>query len=483
LLLGPAQRIKKQGQALGEPELEKEADRIDKQGRRLLHLVNNLLEVRTVELGKHDIDLESTALSGFLTQIAESFRDRIEDRGGTLSLDISSTHDQVMMDRNKVTSILTNLLDNAYKYGPDHGVIELRVTSDDAHWSIHVLDQGPGLSDVEKQNIFDRFYRADEKQAQGSGIGLSLVKELCDVLDAEISVHDAPTGGTCMSVLFPLIPVQAAAVTINPDVINDQSIAHTTIDTRDNLVLLVEDEQDVADYIIECLKEYQVVHAQNGVEGQKEALALVPDLIVSDVMMPKMDGFALTQALKQDKVTSHIPVLLLTAKHSIDDRKSGYKHGADAYLAKPFDEEELKLRLQNLLLQRERIRAHYSRAESIKPSEILTENAEDQFMQNVFILIDEERANQDLTVEWLAHKLAMSRTQLHRKLTALSGQSPGKLIQSRRLSWAAVRITETQLDISEIAYAAGYNDPAYFSRAFKQMYGQSPSVYRSGFRV
>jgi CheY-like chemotaxis protein len=404
-----------------------------------------------------------------------------------------------------LTKIISNLLSNALKFTPEGGsvtlyarMIELLGT---AYLEIVVTDNGEGIKKEDLPFIFTKFFRADHtltKTSTGTGIGLTLTKELVELLKGEITVESIPRVGTTFKVILPvthhsemqdtsLLKPQWNETIIasgSANIYSDESIIPDRA-----CVLIVEDNAEVARYTASCLgKEYEVRFAANGDEGIHKAFEIIPDLVISDVMMPLKDGFELLHTLKEDQRTSHIPVILLTARTEAEDRLEGLRRGADAYLNKPFIEEELQILTAQLLQLRKKLQQRYAApmvapGKLSKPDEAEIEafdlEIEDTFYRKVLSILEANFDNTSFSNEELYRQMHMSRTQLHRKLAAVTGHSPNQLLLQIRLRNAKRLLTSTDAPVSEIAYSTGFNQPSYFARAFAKESGMSPSEYRA----
>jgi DNA-binding response OmpR family regulator len=355
-----------------------------------------------------------------------------------------------------------------------------------------ITDSGPGIKAADLDRIFDRFYQVEGTEARGTGIGLALVQELVNMLDGQIEVESEEGKGTTFILLLPFLPAhfpQLDTVALEEDLTEaiplalpgfsspaTRSAIAGSVNDEVPTVLVVEDNTDLRNYIAEQLgSNYHIITAENGQEGLDLAIEHTPDLIVSDVMMPEMDGFELSQALKSDERTSHIPVILLTAKAGQDHKLAGLETGADEYLTKPFDGRELQLRVQNLIRQRAQLRERYGRTMLLQPGEVAVTSADEQFIQKVQAAIEANLDKEQFSVEDLAAAVAFSRSQLHRKLKALTDQSPTVIIRNFRLQRAKRLLEQGAGTVSEIALEVGFGNLSYFSKTFKAAFGILPS--------
>ena len=370
---------------------------------------------------------------------------------------------------------------------------------------ITISDNGVGISKDNIGKIFDRFYQVDNrlsKEYEGTGVGLSLTKELVEIHKGLINVVSKEGKGSSFSVLLPLgqahlqdteiigkfqkAPADVTENQLFPHLNNKNLIVDSKNDILESneyndkpLLLIIEDNFEVRKYIIEVLQEhYQTAEAFNGEDGLEKAFNLIPDLIISDIMMPKMDGTKLCHMLKTDSRTSHIPLVLLTAKATLKDKIEGLETGADDYIMKPFESQELKARIKNLLDQRKRIHAHFQKYEIVFDGSNLT-SIDQKFLNNVVEVINKNMEDENFSVEIFAENLAISRSLLHKKLTALTGETPNELIRRIRLNKAAKLIEQKSGNISEIALQVGFSNPSYFSECFYKQFGFKPSQYHN----
>lgn len=512
VILGMAEQIKSKPKE----HLDEGINMIVRNGNHLLNLVNEMLDLSKLEDGKMTLHLINGDVINFLRYVVESFQSLAAGQQKQFHF-LSDTDELIVAyDAEKLRQIITNLLSNALKFTPALGNVyvsisqEAAVDADHTMMVLKVKDTGIGIPENQLQHIFDRFYQLDNshtRKAEGTGIGLSLTKELVKFMKGTIAVKSPPVGatkGTEFTITLPLQNVNAEDIveiaptlTKEPAVIPVQpekhplaviSNEHTEPDTP--LILLVEDNVDVVAYTASCLPDYKLSVGKDGQEGFDIAIEIIPDLIITDVMMPNVDGFEMVRKLRQNERTSHIPVIMLTAKTDMQSKLEGIDKGADAYLEKPFHKEELLLRIKKLLELRKNLQLYYSRqmgiADKTKTSsteeiEILTkEIAEHEFVKKLRELVEANFTNYEFSVEQLCKLIFMSHSQLHRKLEALTGCSPNKFIRIVRLNKAKELLGNPSLSIATIALDCGYNDPGYFARVFKQEYGVTPQEWRLG---
>ena len=470
----------------------------------LLHLVNQLLDMSKMEAGKMELSLIQNNIIAFLRYLTQSFQSyaAIQD----IQLSFVSEDEEVLMnyDAEKLQHIVANLLSNAVKFSPKNttvvlhtALIETKTEADTTWLQIKVIDKGMGIAETQIPHIFDRFYQADgshTRRGEGTGIGLALVKCFVELMKGTVSVKSTLGQGSTFKVLLPVTQTAPAETLVDSKtILNNNAVealasspASTIIEPssaleKNNLPLLlvIEDHPDIISYIKICLKSAYNIHiAKDGQKGIDKALELIPDIIISDVMMPEKDGFEVTHTLKNDERTSHIPLILLTAKSDINSKIDGLESGADAYLAKPFNEKELKVRLQKLIELRRKMQSRYAAFSTPTPLVEKEEKAtkmEDAFLIKMNAILEKNINNVQFKVEDLSRQLGMSQSQLYRKIKALTGLSLVNYIRTYRLKKAKHLLATTELNISEVAYETGFSSPAYFSRTFAKEFGFPPS--------
>tara|TARA_R110000796_G_scaffold104102_1_gene213706 strand:+ start:56202 stop:60275 length:4074 start_codon:yes stop_codon:yes gene_type:complete len=472
------------------PPMNNALEMIRRNGNHLLSLVNEMLNLSKLENGHLETNMKQINVVPFIKYLGESFQSFAQE--DDIHFTVYSELDELMMDVdiNKLSTIVSNLLSNAIKFTPPLGKIVLHIHRDTSnHLILKVNDTGMGISKEELPHIFNRFYQADAattRKRDGTGIGLALTKELVHLLKGEISVLSTPDQGSMFKIILP--------ITHNAPVVNNTSLALTKqinpskalFEFSENswaqkneeipLVLIIEDNKDVAYYLNQCLYgQYKTIHGINGILGLEMAFEYIPDVIISDVMMPGKDGFEVCRILKEDERTDHIPIILLTAKVTVKDRLIGLTQGADAYLAKPFVKEELCARVEQLLTLRKKLMLKFQEGQVSKIIAKQPKNAETTFIAKVIALIHEELDNSSFGTSELSFKLRLSESQVYRKLKVITGKSTAVFIRTVRLEAAKEHLQHTDKTVSEIAYAVGFNDPSWFSRAFKEEFGYPPS--------
>lgn len=474
-------------------QVETQIDRIKRSGQRLLWLVNQLLELARADSGFLQLEMQQSDIIAFLRQQLYAFNSLAEPR--TIALELVSTETELRMDFDpeRLQHVISNLLHNALKFSEEGTEVrmELEVMEEDGipQLKCSIIDQGFGMTQTELPRIFDRFYRSQPNEG-GTGIGLALTKELVLLMDGSIEVESQLGQGTTFHVLLPIrneAPLgQGDWGTSNLAASLGGEISFSEEKTGKIQLpelLIIEDNDDLRAFLQTCLSEnYQLTLARDGEEGLDLAFDQQFDLIISDVMMPKLDGFTVCERLKEEVSTSHIPVILLTARVDKASRLEGLSRGADAYLGKPFDPHELRVLCRQLLRQRLRLQDYY--LEMIRSGQLSRNVVEQERQQEMAFVVEARQlvlkhlAEEAFGVEELASKLNLSRSQLHRKLQQMLGLSTSRFIRSIRVGEAQHKLHDPSLSISQIAYAVGFSDPDYFSKIFKDEYGLSPSTYR-----
>lgn len=466
---------------------------------RLLHLINQLLDLSRLDAGKYEINTARGNIILFVQQIVNSFSSLAHAKDIRLEVDVdprlrdSLVHETVAFyfDEDIVEKILVNLLSNAFKFTPERGriLVTLALAENEDFLKLMVADNGEGIPANKIPFIFDRFYQAGNGRTAtaGSGIGLALIRELVELHEGRVTVSSVANQATTFTCFFPLnkekvtakentVPGRRECVAGYLEPPETMPLSLSDREKAGQVVLLVDDHQDVRKYIGSHLKSsYKILEARHGRQGFEIASERLPDLVISDVMMPGMDGYALCRALKTDDRTSHIPVILLTARAEDRDRIDGFEMGADAYLIKPFDAKELQIRVRNLIISRNRMRAKFSGRLVIKPSEITVTSQDSAFMEKLLHTVEAHMDDEKFSVEVLAGEVNMSVSQINRKLKAIINRTTLQFIRSVRLQRAMELLKNDAGTIAEIAYRTGFESPSYFSRMFKIQFGCLPS--------
>ncbi|GAB3694773.1 hybrid sensor histidine kinase/response regulator transcription factor [Spirosoma flavus] len=481
LILTPAQQLK---QKHTDTDDQRRLGVIERNAYQLLELINQLLDLSKLEANAMPVQKSVGNLSEFIDETVRSFGEEAERVGVTLSYQPQLTGD-FLFDRAKLERIIYNLVSNAIKFSRAGGqvMVTLQQTADELV-QIIVADTGIGIAPEQLPFIFNRFYQADDsptRSQEGTGIGLALVKELVDVQAGTVLVNSELGVGTTFTIRLPYQPAfrEQPAQETTHDQPTGQLLTTSQPNIESPLILLVEDNNDLADFISESLPAwYQVVRASDGVQGLRIAIERMPDLVLSDVLMPVMDGYTLCEKLKADPHTSHIPVILLTAKSSLANRVNGLRVGADDYIAKPFHLTELQLRVGNLLDNRRRLREwvqqSFTQPDKVLSDEELSET--DPFLTQFYTILNENLDDSEFGINQLSRKIGMSRASLYRKLEALSGLGVNELIQNYRLKRSTEYLRQGQT-ITATAYLVGFSNPSYFSQCFRKLYQLTPSEF------
>jgi signal transduction histidine kinase/DNA-binding response OmpR family regulator len=536
LILGPAEKISSDTS----DDIKKDANIIKRNSRRLLQLINQLLDLSKLESGRLKLEASKGNIVSFVKGVALSFESLAESKDISLKLLPEKEFIEMYFDKEKMMQILTNILSNAFKFTPEEGKIEVKVNLPtpksppeegtikgvlspptegrgvgqkkvnwDNYVSISIRDTGIGIPQEEIPKLFDRFYQVDSshtREYEGTGIGLALTKELVELHHGTINVESVKNEWTEFTLEFPLgrehlkdeeiiedktevIPGEARNLIVSEQNKNQvesilgDSTSKTPqnddeVNTEKTIILVVEDNYDMRQYIRESLDgNYLIEEAVNGDQGVRKAEKIIPDLIVSDLMMPKMDGNELVKRLKNDEKTSHIPIILLTAKAGQENKLEGLETGADDYLTKPFDIKELQVRIKNLITIRKKLQEKFSKINFQLPfvKEHKFSGIDEKFMIKVGEVIEKHISEEDFSIEDFGSEVGMSRMQLHRKLKALTGKSASRYIRSIKLEKGKRMIEAKEGNISEIAYSLGFGSPTYFTRCFKEEFGYTPS--------
>ncbi|GAA4405185.1 hypothetical protein GCM10023187_23360 [Nibrella viscosa] len=453
----------------------------------LLHLINQLLDLARLEADSLPVTESRVNVLTFVRHMVDSFQEVARQKTIQLDLDTDGTAPDMAFDVDKWQKILANLLSNALKFTPPGGRVTLSLQTTPATVRIAVSDTGIGIAAEHLPHIFDRFYQVDSsliRTYEGSGIGLALTHELTQLLGGQLTVSSRPGMGTTFTIELPARPASAhepaadlrlSALESVP-VLSQPEALPPTGDSELPLLLLVEDNAELLAFLAESLAgSFRVLTAPNGEEGLALAQRELPDIVVSDVMMPLMTGYQLTKALKTNPVTNHIAVVLLTARTTPENRHEGLSQGADDYLSKPFDLDELRLRLRNIIAHQQALRDYYSQQLG-NPTVVSPTAPADAFLQTLYSFMEQHLDNSDLRAELLADEVAMSPRSLARKLNTLLGVSPARLIRQYRLL-RATEMLRAGRPITETAYLVGFEHPANFTTAFKEIYHLTPSEF------
>ena len=518
MIIGPVKQIIER---IKDEKTRDELKVVRRNASNLLGLVNQLLDISKLEFGKMKLQAIPQNIIPLLKALVFSFSSYAERKKITLQFNSLDEEIVVYLDKDKIEKVVNNILSNALKFTPEGGevVVTVKTTStnnilsttlDDLslkkrgsstneYVQISISDTGIGIQNEKIPKIFDRFYQVDgsrKREHEGTGIGLALAKELIELHKGVIEVESEEGKGTTFIISLPigkkhLSPEEideqpydgkVSALEAEEETLYDESTVIPDFDivsgNGKQILLIVEDNADVRRYIKDNLiEDYNILEATNGEEGLNQAVEHIPDLIISDVMMPKMDGFELCNKVKTDERTSHIPVIMLTAKASERDKIGGYETGADDYIMKPFDMLGLNARIKNLIEQRKRIHEHFRKKGLIELEMSEIKSTDKRFLQKAFEIINKNMADPGFGLEKLSELLSTSRSVLYRKIIAITGESPGELIRQIRLKKASQLIEQKFGNISEISLEVGFSNPSQFTRSFRKLFGVSPSEY------
>lgn len=512
LILDPLESLIKKLE--GDKESTKTLKLINRNAQRLLHLINQLMNFRRIESGKIEIRVTKGDLTGFLNEIFASFHDLANHQKIRYSFEIENICQACWFDPEKIENIFYNLLSNAFKFTPESGQISMKVRFCEPHpnlqelsfpyVSIEISDSGKGIDAVHIPYLFDRFYQAEsntDNRQKGSGIGLALTQELVQAIHGQISVESKINQGSIFTVLLPyrsedfaeneldltadvqLVNLQSKVNVISEEILHadlPEESDPLQVDKSKPLILIVEDNYDLRNFMLHSLNtEYRMMGAENGKEGFELAKKYTPDLIISDIMMPVMDGLELCSRLKKELHTSHIPVILLTAKAMIEHWIEGLETGADDYIPKPFNLQVLQARIQNLIDGRRRLKKMFSSPQETPGSELLGSSVDEEFIIKVYAILERSYLNPDFQASQFASEMFMSRSLLYKKIRAITDLNITDFINSFKLRKAVELIRGNKQPIADIALNVGFNDPKYFSRIFRKFYGMSPSEFQS----
>jgi len=483
LIMGPLKKLKER---LQDPESKTDLETIDKNAQRLLMLVNQILDERKIDKQQMKLSCQETDLTAFCYGIYKLYEYNALQRHIHYSFIHPESHIKVWIDRTQFDKVISNLLSNAFKYTKDE--ITLRISLTDTA-NIDVIDNGSGFEDDKTDRFFQRFYQGKNSKdihIDGTGIGLNLCRALTEMHGGKITAQNRKEGtvttGAILTVSLPL-----GKEHLKPEEIETEEVAQHQLDNthssqanRNIHVLIVDDDVEIANYIKAELSDwYKFSYAPNGREALKLLLTKSFDLVVSDVMMPEMDGITLLRSIKSNSNISDIPVVLLTSKSEVQNRLEGIKRGADAFLAKPFVMEELHVTIDNLVDNVRRLRGKFSGAQEQedKVEQVKVKGNNDILMEKIMKCVNENLSNPDFDVEMMTQEVGISRAQLHRKMKEMTGISTSEFIRNLRLEQAARLIREKQINITQVAYSVGFNNQAHFSTVFKKHFGVTPTEY------
>lgn len=456
-------------------EAQKLVATAQKNAHRLLGLINQFLDFSKLNSGQMRVQLSTGELRLFMTDLLQPFEEAAiaKDLQFQFETDVAGLY---RFDKEKWEKIITNLVSNALKYTPSGGQVQLSLHHTEAQQvTLQVTNTGPGIPEKEQQKVFERFYQAaTTSQKEGTGIGLALVKELTELMGGTLTLYSKPQQHTTFTLLLPVQKVNIQ--TIEP--VSNQA-QHPLKENKEKtqVVLIAEDNEELRHFLVESLEQhFKVVQAANGLTAWDRMLQELPDVVVSDIMMPGMDGYALCQLAKSDVRTSHIGLILLTSRAAPEARLKGLQTGADVYLTKPFQLAELELQITNLLHSQQKIREHLKTSVLTSQPQATLPHVQDIFLSQLYEELEKQIDNPQLGVDFLCQHFAMSRSTLNRKLKSLLDTSANELIRQYRLQKGAALLT-TGLDITAVAYQVGFSSPSYFAQCFREQFSQSPSDF------
>ena len=484
LIMEPLKKLKER---LGNAEeYQADIDTIDRNAQRLLTLVNQILDKRRLDKHQMNLSCRETNLVEFSQGLVSLFTYNANLRGINIRLEMPETPVNAWIDRNKLDKAIANLLSNAFKYTPNGGEIIFRIEKQDKKVLLYVIDSGKGLGkNDDAKTLFERFYQGKnsaDMHLGGSGIGLNLCRSIVRLHGGDVTARNREDGksGACFIIELPLGKEHLKDSQINSDYVVNGKKQQRGAASRNSKILLVDDDIEICRYIKTELSDwYRFVICNNGKEALKQLLSGDFDLVVSDVVMPEMDGITLLRNIKGNANISHVPVIMLTSKSEISDRLEGIKLGADAYLAKPFSLEELHLTIDNLIDNVRRLKGKFTGAlkQDDKVEKVEVKGYDEELMERIMKVVNENLSDSDFNVEKMCDEVGVSRTQLHRKLKEMTGVPTSEFLRNIRLNEAARLIREHKINITQVSYMVGFANNSHFSTAFKKYFGMSPTEY------
>ncbi|WP_068825754.1 hybrid sensor histidine kinase/response regulator transcription factor [Wenyingzhuangia fucanilytica] len=508
LIKGPIEFLQKNGENLNQKELQEQYALMQKNSSYLMRLVNQLLDFRKINQGKMSLVVRKSNIVTFIKEVAEPFQ--FLSHKQVIDFQVKASNQNIIswFDHTALEKIINNLLSNAFKFTPEHGTVVVEISDgkeidNTSVVIIKVIDSGEGISENRLQNIFERFYIEEDKHKnnpQGAGIGLAFTKSLVELHRGTIQAISNENEGTQFIVKLPMDKVtylnvpeivckeetdgdflmrssekESFAIDINDELLDDNI---TKSRSKLPILLIVDDNADIRSFIKQVLgKEYEIYEAENGEEGFNVASKVIPNIIITDLLMPIMDGLQFCEKLKTTKTTSHIPVIMLTAKISQESELKGLKNGADDYIRKPFDTELLKIKLKNIIKNRDILRKRFNREINLQPKEVTVTSTDELFLQQAIDIVEKHMMNTDFSVEMLVKEMGHSRSNLYLKFKEITGLSSSEFIRNIRLKRAVQLFEQSDLSVKEIMYMTGFNTASYFAKCFKKQFGVIPSEY------
>lgn len=504
LILGPIQQILLDYS--GSNRMYKKLQIVENNANHLLQLINRLMDFRKMESNHDKIQAAKGNIVKFLKEIYLSFSEHARNKGYEYEFVTSSEQILIYYDRNKLEKVFYNLLSNAFKYTPENGAVKMNIFTEDNSIIIEIEDNGVGISKEYIEKIFDRFFnvksmnKKEHAKISSTGIGLSIVKKMVTLHNGNISVKNKEDKGVIFSVQLPfgrehftddqiltdfkisddIYQYESQLSKLNINLSED--IEANVIEQNKQTILLVEDYKPLRHFIKDLLKkDYNVIEAENGKVGLKKANEIMPDLIISDVVMPEMAGTELCSKIKENINTSHIPVILLTSRSSLIYRLEGLEKGADEYISKPFNIREFMLKIKNILSLNDKLKDKLKNEDNFLPEEVTVSTLDEKLLKEAFRIVNENIANEDFDIPFFSSELGVSRTMLFMKIKAWSNLTPLEFIQNIRMKKAARLLETRRYNISQICYKVGFKNPKYFSKKFREKYGVSPIEYKNKF--
>lgn len=493
LILGPIEQLLNSAKTLASKQ---KLEMISRNANRLLSLINQLMDFRKVESGNMQLSPSRGNLSEFTKEITTSFSHLADTKKIKLLFQSQPETIVGVFDRNKYQMVITNIISNAVKFTPNNGTVSVTMKQFEREkhglWTkIQICDTGAGIPEKDLERIFERFFQSQQKEMpdtnfSGTGIGLFLAQKLIELHNGKIEASNLPEGGSCFTILMPLqleleddIPTQLEQLNVPDQELKSTVSTPKHIGNDKPLLLLVEDASDMRQYIASIFEnDYYIIEAENGEQGLKLTQEYLPDFIISDIMMPIMDGITFCKNVKSNFATSHIPVLLLTARTSTEKQIESFDSGANAFVTKPFEQELLLARVNNLVESRKRLHDKFRFDHDPSTLDLQSNSPNMKFMQKALNLLKIHYTDTSFDVATFVSEMGMSRSLLHKKLQSLTGESASKFIRTYRLNIAkSLMLKHLDKNISEIAYEVGFNDPKYFTRCFTKQFGQSPRKY------
>jgi len=485
LIMSPLSHLKRHLDQ-SQTEAHRDVDTIERNAQRILNLVNQILDVRKIDKQQMRLHCQQTDLVSFVRGIYKMFDYNAKERNIEFLLDADAEQIDVWIDRSQFDKVVTNLLSNAFKYSHDSGSVKISITHDVSHVRMQVADNGVGLDSDTLRHVFDRFYQGGNSRRlhiDGTGIGLNLCKMIVDMHHGTILAQNRSDGqhGAVFTVTLPMGNAHLTEEEIEKEEVAERpQTSPTKSQTSKYRVLIVDDDPEIGNYIsTELAHYYKFGICHNGKEGLKELLTNEYDLVLSDVMMPEMDGFTMLRMIKTNLNISDIPVVMLTSKADVGNRLEGLERGADAFLAKPFNMEELHMLIDNLIHNRQRLKGKYSGAQQQADKVELREvkGNDELLMERIMKAINKNLSDSDFNVDMLTQEVGISRAQLHRKMKEMTGISTSEFIRNIRLEQAARLLKEQKINVTQVAYTVGFSNLAHFSTIFRKHFGVSPSEY------